>query len=229
MEDPENIKERMEPRIELDADLEVSEPLNGPPRKTRPGPEKKPITRWVIGPILAAALAGLAYAFWVVWSLEPAATKSPNLSAEVLGLKGEVQKLAPELEKLKKELEELKIENKTTVDQLKGLQAQLTAWSKKIETVPVKKTEPATIPAKRAEMEPAKKSEWGPSKKPPTTPVKKPVGKTFVYQVRPGDTVHSIGRKFGVDPQEIVRLNDLPPKGGLQTGQLLTIHPGSSK
>ena len=108
MEGKEPGEERMEPRIEVEADPEIYENHNGPERRPRPTVEKKPITRWIVGPILAAALAGLGYAFWLTWSMEPASTKTAPLAVEVATLQGELKKLGPELEKLKKEVEELK-------------------------------------------------------------------------------------------------------------------------
>ena len=45
-------------RVEVDADLEEFEERRGPDWAVRPVPEKKPITRWVLGPILVAALGG---------------------------------------------------------------------------------------------------------------------------------------------------------------------------
>jgi LysM repeat protein len=148
---------------------------------------------------------------------------------------------------LKKDLEELKIENKTTVEQLKGIQAQMASLGKKVEAASAKKAEPAPPPAKKPEpgtakkpepaSSPAKKPEPGTAKKaePPAPPratapaVKKPEARTFVYKVKPGENIYAIGRKFKVDPDEILRLNELPPKTVLQAGQLLTIQSGVSR
>ena len=222
-------EERTEPRIEVDPDLEELENHTVPDWKTRTTTEKKPITRWVIGPILAVALAGLGYAFWLVWRMEPAQTKTSPLAGELAALKGEVQKMTPEMEKLRKELDELKIENKTTVEQLKGFQAQLASMSRKVETVVAKKPEPTPPPPKKPEPVKAKKAEPAPSPKTAAAAPSKPTGKTFIYKVKPGESVFAIGRKFKVDPDEILRLNDLPPKAALQAGQLLTIQSGSSR
>jgi LysM repeat protein len=240
--DPEG--ERKEPRIEVDADLKELENHTAQDWKSRPHTEKKPITRWVIGPILVAALAGLIYAFWLVWRMEPSQPKTAPLAGELSALKGEVQKITPEMEKLRKELEELKIENKTTVEQLKGFQAQLGSLSKRVEAAAAKKPEPVT--AKKPESTPspkkpepvaAKKPEPGSAKKaePPALPktpapaAKKPISKTFVYKVKPGENIYSIGRKFKVDPADILHLNDLPPKAALQAGQLLTIQSEAAR
>lgn len=43
------------------------------------------------------------------------------------------------------------------------------------------------------------------------------------YAVRPGDTVWSIARKFGVPPDAILRANNLPPSPALRPGQGLLI------
>jgi LysM repeat protein len=246
--DPNNPEEeRIEPRIEVDADLGELDSHTVQDWKNRSNSEKKPITRWVIGPILIAALAGVGYAFWQVWRLEPASPKSSPLAIELAALKGEVQKITPEVEKLKKELEELKIENKTTVEQLKGFQAQLASLGRKVEAAAVKKAEPgpplikkpepvtvkkpesAAPPAKRPEPATAKKAEPSAPPKATAPAAKKPAAKTFVYKVKPGENIYAIGRKFKVDPDEILRLNELPPKTVLQAGQLLTIQSGVSR
>ncbi|MBI5583076.1 MAG: LysM peptidoglycan-binding domain-containing protein [Deltaproteobacteria bacterium] len=233
--DPEG--ERPEPRIEVGADLEELENHTVQDWKTRPHTEKKPITRWVIGPILIVALVGLGYAFWLVWRMEPSQPKTSPLAVELSALKGEVQKMTPELERLKKELEELKIENKTTVEQIKGFQTQLASMAKKVETtmarkvepVAAKKPEPTPPPPKKPEPVAAKKTEPPAPPKIPAPAAKKPTAKTFVYKVQPGENIYSLGRKFKVDPDDILRLNELPPKAVLQAGQLLTIQSGTSR
>ena len=71
MESKEPLENRPEPRVEVDADLEEFEDRRGPDWSSRPVPGKKPITRWVLGPILVAALAALGYAFWLIWGMKP--------------------------------------------------------------------------------------------------------------------------------------------------------------
>jgi LysM repeat protein len=206
-------EDRVEPRVEVDPDLEEFEEQRGPDWAVRPVQEKKPITRWVLGPILVAALAGLGYAFWLIWGMNPLPSAKPSVPPEIVALRGEVQKLNTDLGGLIKELGDLKAEQKTTAEKLAGLQGQLATLSKskKMESAPAKKIEPA--PAKKIEK----------------AQEKKPVRKTFVYKIRPGDTLPSVAKKFSVDPEDIRRWNNLSPKAGLEVGQLLTIYSGAAR
>jgi LysM repeat protein len=219
MEKKEFPEDRVEPRVEIDPDLEEFEERRGPDWAVRPVPEKKPITRWVLGPILVAALAALGYAFWLIWGMKPLPSAKPSVPPEIVALRGEVQKLNTDLGGLIKDLGDLKAEQKTTAGKLAGLQGQLTNLSTKMDSALAKKTEPA--PVKKIESAPAKKTEKAPEKK--------PVRKTFVYKIRPHDTLPSLAKKFGVDPEDIRRWNNLSPKAGLEVGQLLTIHSGLAR
>jgi len=203
MEYKEPLETRSEPRVEVDADLEEFEERRGPDWSARPVPEKKPITRWVLGPILIAALAAVGYAFWLIWGMKPVTPAKPSVPSEIVALKGEVQKLTADLSGLRKELGNVQAEQKTTAEKLAGLQGQWANLSKKLESVPAKKAEKAQE--------------------------KKPVRKTLVYKIRPGDTLPSVAKKFGVDPEDIRRWNNLSPKSALPVGQLLTIYSGSSR
>lgn len=54
------------------------------------------------------------------------------------------------------------------------------------------------------------------------------VGRTFepnVYVVRPGDTVYSIAWRYRVDPDELIRWNDLDNPDQLRVGQRLRLSP----
>jgi LysM repeat protein len=196
-------EDRVEPRVEVDPDLEEFQEQRGPDWAVRPAPEKKPITRWVLGPLLLAALAGLGYAFWLIWGMNPLPSAKPSVPPEIVALRGEVQKLNTDLGGLTKELGDLKAEQKTTAEKLAGLQGQLATLTKKVESAPAKKIEKAQE--------------------------KKPVRKTFVYKIRPGDTLPALAKKFGVDPEDIRRWNNLSPKAGLEVGQLLTIYSGAAR
>lgn len=208
MESKDPLEARPEPRVEVEADLEEFEERRVPDWAARAVPEKKPITRWVLGLILVAALAALGYAFWLIWGMKPVTQSKPSVSSEIVALKGEIQKLTTDLNGLRKELGDLKTEQKTTAERVTGLQGQWANLSKKMESVPAKNVEKVQV--KKAQ-------------------VKKPARKTFVYKIQPGDTVPSVARKFGVDPEEIRRWNNLTPKAGLQVGQLLTIYEGASR
>ena len=196
-------EDRVEPRVEVDPDLKEFEEQRGPDWAVRPVPERKPITRWVLGPILVAALAALGYAFWLIWGMKPLPSAKPSVPQEIVALRGEVQKLNTDLGGLIKELGDLKAEQKTTTEKLAGLQGQVANWSKKTDSAPAKKIEKAQE--------------------------KKPVRKTFVYKIRPGDTLPSLAKKFGVDPEDIRRWNNLSPKAGLEVGHLLTINSGAAR
>jgi LysM repeat protein len=52
-----------------------------------------------------------------------------------------------------------------------------------------------------------------------------PSGATFDYTVQEGDWLYGIANKFGVDPQQIIDLNNLTPPYSLAIGQVLKI-PG---
>jgi len=203
----------------VDPNLEEFEEQRGPDWTVRPAQEKKPITRWVLGPILVAALAALGYAFWLIWGMSPLPSSKASVPSEIVALRGEVQKLNTELGGLTKDLGDLKAEQKTTAQKLAGLQGQLANLSKKMESAA----------AKKIESPPAKKIESAPVKKIEKAQEKKPVRKTFVYKIRPGDTLPSLAKKFGVDPEDIRRWNNLSPKAGLEVGHLLTINSGDSR
>jgi len=204
-------EDRVEPRVEVDPDLEEFEEQRSSDWAVRPVPEKKPITRWVLGPILVAALAALGYAFWLIWGMKPLPSAKPSVPPEIVALRGEVQKLNTDLGGLIKDLGDLKSEQKTTAEKLVGLQGQLANLSKKMEAAQARKIESA--PAKKVE----------------NAQEKKPVRKTFVYKIRPGDTLPSLAKKFGVDPEDIRRWNNLSPKAGLEVGHLLTIYSGAAR
>ena len=204
-------EDRVEPRVEVDPDLEEFEEQRSSDWAVRPVPEKKPITRWVLGPILVAALVALGYAFWLIWGMKPLPSAKPSVPPEIVALRGEVQKLNTDLGGLIKDLGDLKSEQKTTAEKLVGLQGQLANLSKKMEAAQARKIESA--PAKKVE----------------NAQEKKPVRKTFVYKIRPGDTLPSLAKKFGVDPEDIRRWNNLSPKAGLEVGHLLTIYSGAAR
>ena len=219
MEKRELQEDRVEPRVEVDSDLEEFEEQRGPDWAVRPVPEKKPITRWVLGPILVAALVGLGYVFWLIWGMKPLPSAKPSPPPEIVALRGEVQKLNTDLGGLIKELGDLKAGQKSTAEKLAGLQGQLANLSKKMESAPAKKIE--SVPAKKIESAPRKKIEKAQEKK--------PIHKTFVYKIRPGDTLPSLAKKFGVDPEDIRRWNNLSTKAGLEVGHLLTIYSGTAR
>lgn len=54
-------------------------------------------------------------------------------------------------------------------------------------------------------------------------------GRSLYHEVRPGDTLYQIGRRYGVPYQEIARLNDLPDPNRIEVGQRLQIPRGGQE
>lgn len=52
-----------------------------------------------------------------------------------------------------------------------------------------------------------------------------PGGEPETYVVEPGDSLFAIAEKLGVDPEEIIRLNELADPSSLEVGQVLKIPP----
>jgi murein DD-endopeptidase MepM/ murein hydrolase activator NlpD len=48
-----------------------------------------------------------------------------------------------------------------------------------------------------------------------------------IYQVRPGDTLTGVGRRFGANAKTLSDLNELEPKAPLKTGMKLKLPPGT--
>ncbi len=53
------------------------------------------------------------------------------------------------------------------------------------------------------------------------------VASSSTHQVRAGETLYSLGRKYDVHPKQIARSNELPPLYGLRIGQMLRIPSGA--
>ena len=49
-------------------------------------------------------------------------------------------------------------------------------------------------------------------------------GKSKTYKVKDGDTVWSIARKAGINPDELLRINKLTGKSVLRPGDTLTLN-----
>jgi LysM repeat protein len=54
------------------------------------------------------------------------------------------------------------------------------------------------------------------------------MGGTLVHEVRPGETVYSIARKYSASWQEVLRVNDLDESDTIYPGQKLTIAGGGA-
>ena len=92
---------------------------------------------------------------------------------------------------------------------------------KKMVAVEAAKPEPAK--PEPAEPEPAKREAAKPTVKP------KPVAQSqgLFHEVRRGDTLYQISRKYGITVDEIRRLNNLTKSQTIQPGQKLLVNPGS--
>ncbi|MFN3232222.1 MAG: peptidoglycan DD-metalloendopeptidase family protein [Alphaproteobacteria bacterium] len=75
---------------------------------------------------------------------------------------------------------------------------------------------PAPIQTPPSAQQPAQKP-------PPVRAVAQEPPASGEYVVQRGDTVYAIGRKFGLPPKEIIRLNNLPPPHHLEVGQRLRL------
>ncbi len=71
---------------------------------------------------------------------------------------------------------------------------------------------------------------YSPPPRAPTSPAPMPSpgggGGTEYYTVQPGDTLYSIGRRYGVDYRNVAAWNGLQPPYNLSVGQTLLIQPG---
>ncbi len=78
--------------------------------------------------------------------------------------------------------------------------------------------------AERVEM-----LEKRPAEKPKPPAVPKPQAPSAakrLHQVKKGETLTSIAKRYGLSVEELRRLNHLPPKGELSVGQKLIVSPG---
>ncbi len=57
----------------------------------------------------------------------------------------------------------------------------------------------------------------------PVLKVSEPAAVTQKFVVRPGETLYSLARRYGVTPQALASLNGLSPKAGVKAGQTLTV------
>lgn len=69
---------------------------------------------------------------------------------------------------------------------------------------------------------PAKKAVSGSSKATPTT---KPAPKIAYHTVAKGDTLYSVGRKYGLKVDRLLKINDLPADTVIKPGQRLRVTP----
>ena len=116
---------------------------------------------------------------------------------------GQMEKRAATLDAAAKKMD--------TVDgQIKGLQQSLT----KIESTQRSLAERIDKLAQHAEKPPA-----------PQAPQKKPSVQGKVHEVRPGETVFSIAKKYNLTADQLLKLNNMTRKDTLQAGQKVVVAP----
>jgi LysM repeat protein len=64
---------------------------------------------------------------------------------------------------------------------------------------------------------------------PPVQATKPPESEARYHVVRSGDSLYSIGRKYGISVEELRRLNNIPTKQAIYPGQKLMIAEGSNQ
>jgi LysM repeat protein len=98
-----------------------------------------------------------------------------------------------------------------TVDgQIKGLQQSVT----KVEAAQRSAAERLDRMAQHAEKPAA-----------PQAAQKKPSPQAKVHEVRPGETVFSIAKKYNLSPEQLLKLNNMTKKDTIQAGQKLVVAP----
>jgi LysM repeat protein len=94
-------------------------------------------------------------------------------------------------------------------------------------TSPVTDTPVAVIPTEMPTDTPAPTASSGATTPPTAVPTSSGGGEGYTeYTVQPGEWVYSIARKFGVDPQDIIDLNNLVDPYTLYPGDVIKIPSG---
>lgn len=94
--------------------------------------------------------------------------------------------------------------------QIKGLQQSLT----KVEGAQRSLAERIDRLAQQAEKPPA-----------PQAAQKKPSAQAKVHEVKPGETIFSIAKKYNLTSEQLLKLNNLTKKDSIQAGQKLVVGP----
>jgi LysM repeat protein len=128
-------------------------------------------------------------------------------------MKEELNALKTRMEQMEKKTAALegaakKIE--TADGQIKGLQQSLT----KIEGTQRAQAERIDRLAQHAEKPAA-----------PQPAQKKPSAQAKVHEVKPGETLFSIAKKYNITPEQLLKLNNMTKKDTIQAGQKLVVAP----
>jgi LysM repeat protein len=59
----------------------------------------------------------------------------------------------------------------------------------------------------------------------PQAAQKKPAAQAKVHEVRPGETIFSIAKKYNISPDQLLKLNNMTKKDTIQAGQKLVVAP----
>jgi LysM repeat protein len=152
---------------------------------------------WVLTLILLFGAVGFGFGLWILLQSGVFSSKKQPEFPELSVLKAEVQKIKGEIDPLKNEIQALKVELKACQDRIQAFQGHITTLKDQVTNL-AKKRDPQ-----------------GDKKRAP---------KVIVYKIKKGDTLASIAKKFRVFPDDIRHWNNLPDKGKLNSGQVITIY-----
>ncbi len=190
------------------ADDLLSKDTNPSHRRVNPGEKShgKTIILWAVGILILIAIINFLFGGGSEVSkneLEAVYTRLNRLDQETEKLKDLEGKLT-QLEKENKKLEKSASKRKRSIG---FLQSQIKKLNKKIDRLQT------NLPSKSLGTKPANAKKE--KQKPPT--------QGQVHEVRTGDSLYSIARKYGTSIDELCRLNSITKKHVLQPGQKLKV------
>jgi LysM repeat protein len=147
--------------------------------------------------ILLIGVVGLGFGLWILLQSGMFPSKKQPEIPELSVLRAEVQKIKGEIDPLKNEIQALKVELKACQDRIQVFQGQVTTLKDQVSNF---------------------KKKGNPQED------KKRAPKVIVYKIKKGDTLASISKKFRVGQDDIRHWNNLPAKGKLNSGQVITIY-----
>jgi LysM repeat protein len=187
----------MEQRKEPEVEVNHDPEDYSPPTRNQESWRSLNLKKWVLVLIFLLGAIGLGFGLWMLIQSEVFSSKKKTEFPELSALRAEVQKMKAEIDPLKNENQSLKVELKALQDRINVFQGQFTTLKDQV-----------TILAKKRDHQGDKK----------------PAPKMLVYKIKKGDTLASIAKKFRVDPDDLRRWNNLPLKGKLNSGQVITIY-----
>jgi LysM repeat protein len=190
----EEMEERKEPEVEVNHEPEEKYIPQSRQEPRRPFVFHKRLLLFII--FLLGAI-GLGFGLWMVVQSGVFSSKKQTDIPELSTFRAEIEKVKGEIDPLKKEIQSLKEEIKVVLDRINVFQGQITTLKDQVK-ISAKKKDPQED--------------------------KKPASKVIAYKIKKGDTLASIANKFRVNPDELRRWNNLPVKGKLNPGQVITIY-----